>query len=108
MSDFLTNIANAIRTKKGTTAPINAQDFASEIASIETNTNNGSNENNNTNTTAHAPFILLNECTDSIGIAVKFHTPPTAEDDYDLFVDPTLFDGIKCRAGFTPSRQIYI
>ena len=35
MSDFLTNIANAIRTKKGTTAQINAQDFASEIESIE-------------------------------------------------------------------------
>ena len=32
---FLTNIANAIRAKKGTTAQINAQDFASEIASIE-------------------------------------------------------------------------
>lgn len=35
MSDFLTNIANAIRNKKGTTAQINAQDFASEIESIE-------------------------------------------------------------------------
>ena len=31
---FLTNIANAIRSKKGTTAPINAQNFASEIESI--------------------------------------------------------------------------
>lgn len=33
---FLTGIANAIRTKKGTSASINAQNFASEILSIET------------------------------------------------------------------------
>ena len=35
LKPFLTGIANAIRTKKGTTAQINAQDFASEIESIE-------------------------------------------------------------------------
>lgn len=33
---YLTGIADAIREKKGTTDPINAQDFASEIASIST------------------------------------------------------------------------
>lgn len=33
---FLTGIANAIRTKKGTSASINAQNFAAEILSIET------------------------------------------------------------------------
>jgi hypothetical protein len=36
LSDFLSDIASAIREKKGTAEPINAQDFASEIASIET------------------------------------------------------------------------
>ena len=36
LSDFLTDVANAIRTKKGTTGTINAQNFSSEIASIET------------------------------------------------------------------------
>ena len=35
LTDYLTDLANAIREKKGTSAPINAQDFASEIASIE-------------------------------------------------------------------------
>lgn len=35
LGDFLSNIADAIRNKKGTNAPINAQDFATEIASIE-------------------------------------------------------------------------
>jgi hypothetical protein len=35
LTDFLTDVANAIRNKKGTTALINPQDFSSEIASIE-------------------------------------------------------------------------
>ena len=34
LNSFLTSIADAIRSKKGTTEPINAQNFASEIASI--------------------------------------------------------------------------
>ena len=35
LTDFLKDVANAIREKKGTTEKINPQDFASEIASIE-------------------------------------------------------------------------
>ncbi len=34
LTDFLVDIANAIRSKKGTTEPINPQDFSSEIESI--------------------------------------------------------------------------
>jgi hypothetical protein len=36
LTDFLTDVADAIRAKKGTTAKINPQDFSSEIASIST------------------------------------------------------------------------
>lgn len=36
LTDFLTGVASAIRTKKGTTALINPQDFESEIGSIDT------------------------------------------------------------------------
>ena len=36
LGDFLTGVANAIRTKKGTSDAINAQNFASEIESIQT------------------------------------------------------------------------
>lgn len=36
LTDFLTDTANAIRTKKGTTGKINPQDFSSEIAGIQT------------------------------------------------------------------------
>lgn len=34
LTDFLTDVADAIREKKGTTDPINPQDFSAEIASI--------------------------------------------------------------------------
>lgn len=36
LTDFLTDIADGIRAKKGTTGTINPQNFRSEIASIET------------------------------------------------------------------------
>jgi surface protein len=36
LTDLLADIADAIREKKGTSGPINPQDFSSEIASIET------------------------------------------------------------------------
>lgn len=40
LTDFLTDIANTIRTKKGTTGAINPQNFSSEIESIETGVDN--------------------------------------------------------------------
>lgn len=36
LTDFLTDVANAIREKKNSSDPINPQDFSAEIASIET------------------------------------------------------------------------
>jgi hypothetical protein len=41
LKDYLVDLADAIREKKGTTAKINPQDFASEIASIESGGGNG-------------------------------------------------------------------
>nr|DAW66806.1 MAG TPA: tail protein [Caudoviricetes sp.] len=38
LTDFLTDVANAIRAKKGTTGTINPQNFSSEIESISTGT----------------------------------------------------------------------
>ena len=34
LSDFLTDVANSIRTKTGTTEQINAQDFSNKILNI--------------------------------------------------------------------------
>lgn len=45
LATFLTNIANAIRTKKGTTETINAQNFASEIKSISSGSRGGNYSN---------------------------------------------------------------
>ena len=36
LQDFLTDVANSIRTKTGTTEQINAQDFSDKILSIQT------------------------------------------------------------------------
>ena len=41
LDDFLKDLADAIREKKGTKEPINAQNFASEIASIESSGGGG-------------------------------------------------------------------
>lgn len=41
LKDFLTDVADAIRAKKGTTGLINPQDFSSEIASISTGGSGG-------------------------------------------------------------------
>ena len=54
LPDFLAEIADTIRAKKGTTGQINAQDFPSEIASIETGVDTS-------NATAVAGDILLGE-----------------------------------------------
>ena len=52
LTDFLTGVANAIRKQKGTEAPINPQNFESEIASIKTE-----------KPTLNAPSISLNDST---------------------------------------------
>lgn len=49
LGDYLADIADAIRAKKGTADPINAQDFASEISGIETGS-----------TVAASPYLDVN------------------------------------------------
>ena len=44
LKDFLTDVADAIREKKGTSKPINPQDFSTEIASIKTGGDGGQME----------------------------------------------------------------
>ena len=47
LQDFLTDIADAIREKKGTTEKINPQDFATEIANLSSGGGSGSGSEDN-------------------------------------------------------------
>ena len=46
LNDFLTGIADAIRIKKGTSDPINAQDFEEQILTISSGTQDKINDIN--------------------------------------------------------------
>ena len=59
LQDFLTDIANAIRTKTGTTNPINAQDFSDKILNIPTG--GGGNTSKNLLDATHSTISLFQE-----------------------------------------------
>lgn len=63
LKTYLTGIADAIRTKKGTTDPINAQNFASEIESIESGGGLTGYSPNTSNLTATFRWGLLEDGT---------------------------------------------
>lgn len=58
LQDFLTDIANAIRTKTGATQPINAQNFSTEILNISTG---GGNTLKNLLDATHSTVSLFSE-----------------------------------------------
>lgn len=57
LQDFLTDVANAIRTKTGTTNPINAQNFSTEILNIQTG--GGGNTLKNLLDATHSCYYLF-------------------------------------------------
>ena len=67
LTDFLTDVATAIRTKKGTTGAINPQNFSSEIESIETGiTPSGKKTITNTNETDVTNFATAQVVDDNL------------------------------------------
>ena len=58
LQDFLTDVANAIRTKTQTTEPINAQDFSAKILNIQTG--GGGNTLKNLLDATHSCYYLFN------------------------------------------------
>lgn len=94
LTDFLTDIANTIRTKKGTTLAINPQNFSSEIESIETGVDNPLIANNDTEMNTY-----LND-TKYLNMYVKFtgqsETYVTGE-TYKIveeYADPTQYEPV--------------
>lgn len=65
LTDFLTDLADTIRTKKGTTDKINPQNFASEIEGIETGITEVS-------TADEMTALLTNATADSVGNVYKY------------------------------------
>lgn len=84
LTDFLTGVAGAIRTKKGTTALINPQDFESEISSIDT----AKPEQNKTLTVTENGTQTVKPDTGKVlsGVTVTTNVPatPTEEKTVDL------------------------
>ena len=100
LTDFLTDIANTIRTKKGTTLAINPQNFSSEIESIETGVDNPLIANNDTEMNTY-----LND-TKYLNMYVKFtgqsETYVTGE-TYKIVqedADPTQYEPVGSTLGF--------
>lgn len=58
LGDFLTDIANSIRTKTGTTELINAQDFSDKILSIQTGGGGGTTLKNLLDATKSADYLF--------------------------------------------------
>ena len=84
LTDFLTGVANAIRTKKGTTAKINPQNFESEIEGIDGNKFVGLIQRTIKTVTADdlqgvtsIGSSAFNGCSSLINITMLLTTPPT-------------------------------
>ena len=60
LSDFLTDVANSIRTKTGTTEQINAQDFSAKILSIQTGGGSGNTVKNLLDATKSCYYLFNN------------------------------------------------
>lgn len=65
LQDFLTDIADAIREKKGTTDKINPQDFATEIANLSSGDDSGSGSGSGSGNLSLAYFYIDRSTTDS-------------------------------------------
>lgn len=71
LNDFLTDIANSIRTKTGTTEQINAQNFSDKILSIQTGGEN--TLKNLLDVTKSAAFLCSNVYRESLDGLIQYN-----------------------------------
>lgn len=71
LQDFLTDVANAIRTKTQTTEPINAQNFSTEILNIQTG-GGGNTLKNLLDATKHADYLFYGYFETSADDLIKY------------------------------------
>ena len=71
LQDFLTDIANAIRTKTQTTEPINAQDFSTKILSIQTG-GGGTTVKNLLDATQKAAYLFVGYTGNSVDNLIAY------------------------------------
>lgn len=82
LQDFLTDVANSIRTKTGTTDPINAQDFSDKILSISSGENTLKNLLDATKQTS---FLFANVYRESIDDLIQYNDTENVTKMWNMF-----------------------
>lgn len=83
LQDFLTDIANAIRTKTGATQPINAQNFSTEILNISTG--GGNTLKNLLDATKSCYYLFRNYKGTSIDDLINYNDTSNVTDTSNMF-----------------------
>ena len=85
LQDFLTDLANAIRTKTGTTELINAQDFSDKILSIQTGGGGGNTLKNLLDATQSCYYLFRNYKGTSIDDLITYNDTSNVTNMSNMF-----------------------
>ena len=86
LSDFLTDVANSIRTKTGTTELINAQDFSDKILSIQTGGGSGSTLKNLLDATKSTYYLFYTYKGTSVDGLIPYSDTENVTDMNNMFI----------------------
>ena len=86
LSDFLTDVANSIRTKTGTTEQINAQDFSDKILSIQTGGGSGSTLKNLLDATKSTYYLFYTYKGTSVDGLIPYGDTENVTDMNNMFI----------------------
>lgn len=83
LQDFLTDVANSIRTKTGTTDPINAQDFSDKILNIPSGGEN--TLKNLLDVTKQTSFLFANVYRESLDGLIQYNDTENVTKTWNMF-----------------------